>query len=352
MLYHLDDLAQNNNHPSDEALSEVKLLLSEPWRRLEETDVEIIRLEALLQELKQKRTEFEQSINRYSNILAPIRRVPQDVLHTIFTHCLPTHRNPTMAASEPPMLLTQICRNWRSLAFASPRLWARIHIPFRMAGDMHNRYPDYPNIPSQTVSAVLLLRCQAVNEWLAHSGDCPLSISIYYVPDYHGFHSDWSDEISTFLLKTIAQFSSRWRFLELNIPLEAYCELETILSLHPLPRRLVHLRTSICGRASQLNLEPSLRLFESPNLRRISFVLPSTRGNNLLTERLHRYQNITHFTSQTLCSTHELINLLKACPLLVHVFLKINFANSIPKRYSYHASDLYGSTKSTKYLHL
>ncbi|KAF8961828.1 hypothetical protein BDZ97DRAFT_1663533, partial [Flammula alnicola] len=63
--------------------------------------------------------------------LSPARSLPSDVLHEIFYHCLPTHRNLIISASEAPILLTHICGSWRCIALDSPRIWAKLYIPIQ-----------------------------------------------------------------------------------------------------------------------------------------------------------------------------------------------------------------------------
>lgn len=170
----LEDLTKNNNQPTDNDVLGVKELLSAPFIQLETINAEIKRLET-------KRANIEKNMKPYSYILAPIRRVPSDVLLTIFEHCLPTHRNPTMAATEAPMLLTRVCSSWRSIAMASPCLWAQIHIPYRTAVKADSLAWGDLIVPFETITDVLELRCHAAQEWLSRSGNHPLSISISYV---------------------------------------------------------------------------------------------------------------------------------------------------------------------------
>uniref|UniRef100_A0A8H7XSV9 F-box domain-containing protein n=1 Tax=Psilocybe cubensis TaxID=181762 RepID=A0A8H7XSV9_PSICU len=323
MQHNLDDLAKCNDYPSDEAISEVKGLLSKPWKRLEETNAEINRLEVLLKKLKQTRTGIEGSMNRYSSILAPIRRVPEDILQMIFIHCLPTHRNPTMGASNPPMLLTRICRRWRSIAFSLPILWARIHIPFRIVGDIHPQHPGYLIVPAHTVSTVLQHRCQAVADWLTRSGDCPLSISITCLKDYH-HDCDFQPETSILLLKIVAKYAPRWAFMQLKIPLETYRELETILSSCQLPM-LVRLRADISDEASDVYWRPSLGLLESRNLQFVSLRLPYSWGARLqvLAQRLQLHQNITYLSIPMPCPVDDVIRLLRSCPRINYLRLSL-----------------------------
>lgn len=100
----LEDLANRNDQLSEQTVLAVKEMLSVPLNQLEDINAEMRRCE-------EKGAEIEKLIEPYSRLLTPIRRVPQDVLDTIFEHCLMTHRNPTMDATEAPVLLTQACSN-------------------------------------------------------------------------------------------------------------------------------------------------------------------------------------------------------------------------------------------------
>ncbi|KAF8881835.1 hypothetical protein CPB84DRAFT_1664637, partial [Gymnopilus junonius] len=94
--------------------------------------------------------------------------LPDDALHKIFYHCLPTHRNSIISSKEAPVLLMHICSKWQAVALSSPRLWSQLHITF---SDAYR-----PNVPRALM--ILKDRCTIVEMWLRCSGSCPLSISI------------------------------------------------------------------------------------------------------------------------------------------------------------------------------
>ncbi|KAH6879604.1 hypothetical protein BKA70DRAFT_1345450 [Coprinopsis sp. MPI-PUGE-AT-0042] len=58
--------------------------------------------------------------------LAPVQRLPHDVLREIFIGSLPAEV--TFDCLEPPLLLTQICRDWRALAWDYSLLWTSLKI--------------------------------------------------------------------------------------------------------------------------------------------------------------------------------------------------------------------------------
>ncbi|KAK7018879.1 hypothetical protein R3P38DRAFT_2978843 [Favolaschia claudopus] len=102
--------------------------------------------------------------------MAPIRRMPHDVLEQIFIACLPAHRNCVMSAQEAPVLLGRICSSWRSLSLATPRLWCRLHIVLPNS----DRSPSFPDLCISKIAQ----RLEVASTWLTRSGDCPLSISL------------------------------------------------------------------------------------------------------------------------------------------------------------------------------
>ncbi|KAJ7059696.1 hypothetical protein C8F01DRAFT_1145361 [Mycena amicta] len=71
--------------------------------------------------------------------IAPIRRMPEDVLLEIFGRCVDEEVSEedtvlylTLDSSRCPLLLTHVCAHWRSIAIGTPRLWERIS--FRSPG--------------------------------------------------------------------------------------------------------------------------------------------------------------------------------------------------------------------------
>ncbi|KAJ7098605.1 hypothetical protein B0H15DRAFT_771834, partial [Mycena belliarum] len=89
--------------------------------------------EALLAEHKLRSQELEdarQVIQReLDKIVYPVLTIPSEITSEIFIQCLPP--SPAFSAEEKegpspsvaPLLLLQICREWRSIAIATPQLW-------------------------------------------------------------------------------------------------------------------------------------------------------------------------------------------------------------------------------------
>ncbi|KAF9525283.1 hypothetical protein CPB83DRAFT_772315, partial [Crepidotus variabilis] len=175
-------LVPTNEAPSEELMTRVRGLLAKPLQEIDQVDKEIQRLENNLNAIRDKRIKTQQLVHSYQAVLSPARRLPHDILREIFLHCLPANRNPIMSASEAPMVLTRVCSSWRAVALSSPRIWARLHIPF--PGNAFDTSSPFGSSDRKLATEnpkyveTMKRRCEVVEQWLLRSGDCPLSISL------------------------------------------------------------------------------------------------------------------------------------------------------------------------------
>ena len=205
MLPHLSHYLCNNQPPSDENdAREMKALREKPLEELSTINVEIERIEAVL-DSPRKRAKIQKYIDECNTILAPVQRPSLDVWTVIFTHCLVTHRNPIMGASEAPILLTRVCRDWRSIALTTPQIWSKLYIPLLDSFSLYR--PDEPGDHIQKDKRRMEARSEEAQKWLRLSATCPLSISIN--PPYTSISHQP-------LLDAIIRSSRRWQQLELG----------------------------------------------------------------------------------------------------------------------------------------
>jgi hypothetical protein len=221
MLTPFTHYLQSNQAPSEDEIREIKALRANPLEEISIIDVEIEQIEGVLNSLKRKRAHIQESIDDYNIILSPVRRLSMDILGVIFTHCLATHRNPIMSASEAPILLTQICRDWRSIALSIPRLWSRLYIPtFRRVRH------DFPEVFPYVLDGEHRMEAHAeeVQRWLRLSAACPLAITLMPSVDPASHPPLWD---------AIIQSSRRWQQLELGYLSPESDDLTRLLSLSP-----------------------------------------------------------------------------------------------------------------------
>lgn len=82
-------------------------------------------IDTQLQAMFQRHRRLSFSLEIYREILAPISRIPYEILEQIFLHTLPSgFVEPDVRQS--PLLLTMICEKWRTIAFSMPLLWSSL----------------------------------------------------------------------------------------------------------------------------------------------------------------------------------------------------------------------------------
>lgn len=66
----------------------------------------------------------QQALRSVRNALVPISRLPREVLgHIVFS--LVAHEQTSNKVQKPPLVVSQVCRDWRRLAVGNPALWTR-----------------------------------------------------------------------------------------------------------------------------------------------------------------------------------------------------------------------------------
>ena len=313
-------LLQNNDAPSESTILEVTESLKAPLNELQEVEAEIERLGEIMETMKMKRQSIQKIINDHNIILSPTRRLPPDVLHEIFFHCLPTHRNPIIKYSESPLLLTQICSSWRAIALSSPRIWSKVYIP--LPGDpsfssSHGIITDEItlSIRRQRFAGVMRSRCDTIRRWLSRSGTCPLSLSVTY-PGYYSILEDSDDELAHEMFNVLLSFADRWGDVDLSMPESIYNKLQCDINPTMLSS-LKSLKIDLYRKSTWDSTTPApIRLLAAPGLRRITISAIQTldmTGN--LAQSI--WNHITHITFASSITDIYLLVLLRQCPNLV-----------------------------------
>jgi len=136
---YLKRLRNCNDAPSEMDARTLLQEASEAQASLHRIDQEISRLTASLRSLYQKRERLQDIALSYRAVLHPIRHVPHEVLGEIFLWCL----NPSYATTRsrfipdsldsknPPWVLAQVCRSWRTIAISDSRLWTSVGFTLR-----------------------------------------------------------------------------------------------------------------------------------------------------------------------------------------------------------------------------
>ncbi|KAK0492561.1 hypothetical protein EDD18DRAFT_1465391 [Armillaria luteobubalina] len=126
------------------------------------------------------------TLEKFHSLYAPIRRLPPELLQSVFGHLEP---GPMPSKDDAPWLLTKVCSSWRDLAVHTPTLWSTIKIdcPF-----------GWWFLP-KTWDPSALLTCS-----LRYSNNAPLDVTI-------ASHRDIPTTDHIIIL--LKRHSTRWRSL-------------------------------------------------------------------------------------------------------------------------------------------
>ncbi|KJA18404.1 hypothetical protein HYPSUDRAFT_45255 [Hypholoma sublateritium FD-334 SS-4] len=268
----LEDFFTTNRAPNDEEHKILKHLAAEYDDRLTTITNKISDLEAQLQILNDEKTLIMEAAAPFKRALLPFRRLPEDVVREIFVACLPIGRDPTMSATEAPVLLTRISSATRRVALTTPALWAAIHIRIEI---LPERMDD--------ATSIMAARAVGVEEWLLRrSGSLPLHISVHHPRAPYKDH-DLGQKIIDILLGCC----SRWRCVSfMSLP-------KFLLRISTLTHADVPILNSlsICPSRSDrddVDWKSSL-ILTAPNLQRLS-----VSGMPRPSDYLANWSNLTH----------------------------------------------------------
>nr|GAT52382.1 predicted protein [Mycena chlorophos] len=201
-------ILNTNTVPSDFECDEIRALLRVHRPRLVHLNDEVARIRVMLDEAVRARNELQASIEAHEALISPMRRVSEDVLSVIFLHTLPTTRETALILDEGPLLLMQVCRYWRALTLAIPRLWASMHIVL---------------LPKNSATALQLVGLKSeVEQWTKRAAAVPLSIRIYPSRKRHSIlaaiaSGDSPPDPASIVMDSLIPLVHQWRTIHLKV---------------------------------------------------------------------------------------------------------------------------------------
>lgn len=214
---------------------------------LEDAQEEFLRIEKLYLQVKD-------AISLYSSVLAPIRRVPTEILLSIFGYlaCAPIEVDHSKRARRPIWAASQVCRRWRQVVRSNSILWSNVHVT--------NVYPEQVEYTKRELAVLHEL-----------SGSQPLHIHAH--DSYLRIDSDGTVNVCPIFQAAYEQHS-RWRTVDLWI---SYRELHHMF-VRPIGlSSLVEWRLKVHHPSSDTSVvipDPvvSISAEEAPQLRRVTIV--------------------------------------------------------------------------------
>ncbi|KAK0450494.1 uncharacterized protein EV420DRAFT_1312215 [Desarmillaria tabescens] len=93
----------------------------------------ITQTRAALEELLDEERRVERLIQSCKTVISPIRNIPEDIVREIFVACLDIdkpERKDSLDRNSPPLALSRVCRDWRSIALSTSQLWSFLSLDF------------------------------------------------------------------------------------------------------------------------------------------------------------------------------------------------------------------------------
>ncbi|KAF8161737.1 hypothetical protein K438DRAFT_1504444, partial [Mycena galopus ATCC 62051] len=130
---------RSNEYPTHVQASHCQEIISSSPAEIERYDVEISRLEAILEQTKHNRALVEDYLRLCRYTISPIRRLPSEILTEIFAFFLPEIPNGMMSslsfgfsneeelsrvANVDLLRLSEVCSRWHRLVMGTPFLWS------------------------------------------------------------------------------------------------------------------------------------------------------------------------------------------------------------------------------------
>ncbi|KAF7312658.1 F-box domain-containing protein [Mycena indigotica] len=187
-------LLHSNEAPTEALTKDVQRCIGDAFQEIFCLDVERAQLQSTIQRLETRQIVLYNFIDMHKPVIAPVRRLPSEVLCEIFFHYVVSTGKYQQTNFTP---FTSVCRRWRDIASTYPRLWRTLRVDCAS----NNCYPGYCFCETRT--------------WhlLQRSSSVPLNIEI---------NSYSSTSGSGRLLSSLLSQSKRWGSATLTIKAELY----------------------------------------------------------------------------------------------------------------------------------
>ncbi|THU97231.1 hypothetical protein K435DRAFT_663014, partial [Dendrothele bispora CBS 962.96] len=103
-------------NPDPEELSHIFQSLSRSQEDLQSLEMQILHLQS-------QREQLQTRVHHLNSLLAPIRRLPPELLLKIFRICCPASIISIDCVDSPVLVISQVCTGWRDLVHNTPILW-------------------------------------------------------------------------------------------------------------------------------------------------------------------------------------------------------------------------------------
>ncbi|KAK0205920.1 hypothetical protein DFS33DRAFT_543453 [Desarmillaria ectypa] len=133
--FHLHNTLRTGQELDPENAASICKTIPSLYSKLADYNAEISRFESILVQLRHGRDELRLCLDAWESRLAPVRRLPVEILTDIFKEAcspMPTPsyfpaRNAIQALTITPLRLASVCSFWRSIALSTPEMWTCVY---------------------------------------------------------------------------------------------------------------------------------------------------------------------------------------------------------------------------------
>ncbi len=128
----MDELLKSNNPPLQAERVQLEGVIGECHRFLVRLQERIAQTCAALEVLLDEERRIERTIESCKTVICPIRRIPEDIICEVFLTCfgIEGEGKDSLDRNFVPLILSQVCRDWRSIALLTSRLWSSMKLDF------------------------------------------------------------------------------------------------------------------------------------------------------------------------------------------------------------------------------
>ncbi|KAJ7289476.1 hypothetical protein C8J57DRAFT_1459464 [Mycena rebaudengoi] len=239
-------------------------------------------------------------------MLVAALEIPFEIVSKIFIDCLPPPARVRPSPNQAPLLLAQICRQWRSVALSTADLWTSAALEYH-SGDvsyagLSRLFGDDSDVAPSEDDAIGLL----LDAWFARAAVHPLSLAI-----------NWAHKrraLPATLLAVLKSYSPRCSRVELHFPRMDLARINAIPGPFPHLRRVIlHLTDDVgpyISTFAPFHDAPALRELRISGAEGCSFALSIGPASAL-----------THLEISSRMTHRECLYILSHFPHLAHLSL-------------------------------
>ncbi|KAF5371797.1 hypothetical protein D9758_003508 [Tetrapyrgos nigripes] len=198
--------------PDPECISQY---LSNTERQMRRNADEIRRLEAQIASIKVEQRGLQWRVFRYRSLLAPIRRLPPEVLKLVFESFCNEGATFCEEIWSPPAQLSRVCVGWRDLARRTPTLWSSLRIE---------------QSALETFSVEKIVSLLTMHLELSQKAPLDLFVSIKALDN----EDPYNEDPARLILEMLFSQSTRWRDVNLDLPKFITADLDSLRGKIPL----------------------------------------------------------------------------------------------------------------------